>query len=221
MNKNPKNIQKMFDNISSIYDITNNIISLGLHKYIKKIAIKSCGDIKGKVLDLCTGTGDIASLLNDKCDVTGLDFSTKMLEIALKKYPNIPFVEGDCTNLPFEDNSFDAVTISFGLRNIENYHLALDEIFRILKPDGYFFHLDFGKSNILINSIFKYITLFATSFLYKNNNAYKYLINSKEKFFNKNELISIFERHNLKLVKEKSFILGIISFQLCQKKINN
>ncbi len=219
MNKNPQKIKEMFNSIAKDYDFNNNIISFGLHKTIKKLAINYF-NINGKCLDLCTGTGDIAGFLkNNGAEVIGLDFSTKMLEIARKKHPKIQFVEGDCTNLPFENNSFDVVTISFGLRNIENYDKALDEINRVLKPNGKFLHLDFAKKNVIANLVYDLIIPKLVKIFYKNELPYEYLVQSKKLFFNEKELIKLFENHKFKIISKKDFLLGAISCQLCQKEV--
>lgn len=216
MDKSSEKIKKMFNDIAEKYDRNNNIISFGLHKFIKKRAIKDF-EFSGKILDLCTGTGDIADILSQTTEVIGLDFSSKMLEIARKKHPNIQFIEGDCTNLPFEDSSFDAVTISFGLRNIENYDKALDEISRVLKPSGKFFHLDFGKKFLFADIIYDFIIPKLVKIFYGNNLPYQYLVQSKKLFFNKKELQKLFEKHNFKLLKHKDYLFGMVSCQLCEK----
>src|SRR5574344_96750 len=115
-------IQNMFDTLAPKYDFMNNIISFGLHKIIKKICIKKI-NASGNALDLCCGTGDISKLLNENKNITnviGFDFSQSMIDIAnLKnKTSKITYQKGDCTQLPFDDNSLDICTISFGLRNI-------------------------------------------------------------------------------------------------------
>ena len=216
MPKNSTDIKNLFNEIASIYDATNNVISCGTHKIIKKLAINSY-NFQGNVLDLCTGTGDIANLLKNKCNVIGLDFSQKMIAIAKEKYPDIKFLEGDCTNLPFKDNSFDAITISFGLRNIPDKNLALKEIYRVLKPKGILFHLDFDKSNTLTNFIFDNLVKLSTKLICKNNSPYIYLINSKKTFLNKNDLIKLFGNFKFKTIKNKNFMMGIISLLICEK----
>lgn len=218
MDKSPQKIKEMFNQIAEKYDFNNNLISFGLHKLVKNFAIKN-HKFSGKCLDLCTGTGDIAYLLyKQNCEVIGLDFSENMLSIAKFKYPNIKFIEGDCTNLPFEDNSFDTVTISFGLRNIENYDKALDEIYRVLKPDGIFFHLDFCKNNILANIIYDFVIPKLVKIFYRNNLPYKYLVQSKKDFFNNNILKEIFEKHHFIHKKTNIYLLGMISGIFCKKK---
>lgn len=217
MNKNPIKIQEMFNKIAKVYDFNNNVMSLGQHIRIKKQSVKFLNAHNVKVLDLCTGTGDIAGFIDKSCKVIGVDFSDKMLEIARKKYPWINFIEGDCTNLPFEDNYFDVVTISFGLRNIENYDNALDEIYRVLKPNGLFMHLDFGKKNILGDILFDIIVPHLVKIFYKDNLPYEYLVKSKQMFFNENALIELFAQHNLKIKEKHSMLFGGAGCQICYK----
>ncbi len=217
MNKNPQKIKEMFNQIAKVYDINNNLMSFGQHVRIKKQAVNFLNAHCAKVLDLCTGTGDIAGFIDKSCEVTGLDFSEKMLEIARKKFPWVNFLEGDCTNLPFADNSFDLVTISFGLRNIENYDKALDEICRVLKPNGLFMHLDFGKKNILGDILFDIIVPHLVKIFYKDSLPYEYLVKSKKLFFDETALVELFERHNLSLKEKHSMLFGGASCQICIK----
>lgn len=219
MNKNPEKIKEMFNSIAKSYDSNNDLISFGLHKKVKKWAVESF-KFSGKCLDLCTGTGDIAEFLSKSCVVIGLDFSPEMIAIAKQKHPEIEFIEGDCTNLPFENESFDAVTISFGLRNIENYDKALDEINRVLKVGGKFLHLDFGKKNFLADVIYDFVIPKLVKILYCNEIPYKYLVQSKKEFFDEKHLTKLFENHNLEIIKTKSFLFGTISCQLCKKLTN-
>lgn len=217
MDKNPITIKTMFNQIAEKYDFNNNLISFGLHKFVKRVSISKF-KFNGKCLDLCTGTGDIAYLLNQNgCEVIGLDFSENMLKIAKAKHQNIQFIEGDCTNLPFEDNSFDAVTISFGLRNIENYKKALSEINRVLKPEGIFFHLDFCKNNILANVIYDFIIPKLVKIVYGDNLPYKYLVQSKKEFFDNKKLQEIFEQYKFTHIKTATYLFGTIASIVCKK----
>lgn len=208
----------MFNSIAEKYDFNNNIISFGLHKIVKKLAINSF-DINGKCLDLCSGTGDIAFLVKNRgLEVIGFDFSEKMLEIARKKHPEIEFIQGDCTQLPFADNSFDLITISFGLRNIENYNKALEEIKRVLKPNGKFLHLDLAKKNSLANLIFDNVIPVLINIFYKDKIPYEYLVKSKKLFFDEKALINLFQKHQFELIEIKDFLFGAISCQFCENK---
>ena len=124
LSKTPENIRSLFNEIAGKYDFMNNLISFGLHKSIKEKSVKLL-DLKphSKVLDACCGTGDIIEIIKKiqpLAEVTGLDFSGKMLEIAGKRIENINFVQSDVTKLDFPDNNFDFVTMAFGHRNIQN-----------------------------------------------------------------------------------------------------
>ena len=220
--KNPEKIIKMFNEISPYYDKMNNFISLGTHNYIKKIALKNLNiDKKSYILDLCCGTGDFSRILDKiapKSKVIGLDNSTEMLKIAKIKNPEKAFMKGDCTALPFGENEFDYITISFGLRNIENRNKALNEIYRTLKKGGKFLHLDFGIHGIT-SKIFDFIVMLvisATKRSYKTEN-YKYLIQSKNEYPQPYELIKEFETVGFKLLKRQDFLLGAISYQILIK----
>ena len=114
------NIKSLFNKISQKYDFMNNIISFGMHKNVKLTSIKALKiEPNSKVLDLCCGSGDLGRIIKKiqpSCDVIGVDFSPKMLEIARLKNPNITYWEIDATDLPFEKNSFDYIVMGFGLQ---------------------------------------------------------------------------------------------------------
>ena len=219
-NKNPQAIHTMFNMIATRYDIINNVMSFGTHLSVKSACIKSL-DIKphDNVLDLCCGTGDLAGIIKKiqpQACVTGIDFSENMLDIAKDKYPNVQFFQGDATNLPYEDNTFDIVTMGFGLRNIQNAEKAIEEVYRILKPNGKFLHLDFGEKN-LISKIYDKITPLIISRFTANTPAYSYLIKSRQIFPKPAELIKDFESKGFKLYKRKDYIFGVISSQIMVK----
>ena len=218
--KNTEKIKTMFDEISDYYDFMNNFISLGTHHIVKFLALKEL-NIKPRtmILDLCCGTGDISKLINKfypRTKVIGLDFSQKMLKFAKIKNPKGVFMQADCTNLPFGDGEFDYITMSFGLRNIENREQALDEIYRVLNSNGKFLHLDFGYNNIL-SKIFNIVVPLLAKILKKNTEPYKYLINSKKEFSNPDALIHEFEQHGFKYVKKRDYLFGVISAQIMMK----
>lgn len=211
------NIKEMFDSIASRYDLLNNLISLLQHKRIKKHAIKTIPLPEGaKVLDLCTGTGDIAILLSKihkNISITAADFSEKMLEIAKKrasKHPNISFMQADAMNLPFENETFDAVFISFGLRNLPDTEKALQEIKRVLKTGGYFVNLDTGKPKGLVSLPFK---LFFFGLVPLLGSAYKYLPESTKAFPSQQRLVEMLEKLGFTDVKNHDYIFGAIACQ--------
>jgi len=220
VSKNPEDIKKLFNSIASKYDINNNLISLGLHQFIKKLAIKNL-PIKdnARILDACTGTGDIAgylSKINPYLSITGIDFSEEMLNLAKKKFPKVTFLEGDCTNLPFASESFDIITMSFGLRNIENYKQAIKECFRVLDNNGILLHLDFGKKNFL-SKVFDFFVEKIIRLFYGAQLPYEYLVKSKREFFTPDKLIQEFESEGFKLNKRRDYLFGIISMQIFEK----
>ena len=209
----------MFDEISSRYDFLNNIISFGVHKFIKKIAVSSIGIQDGdKILDLCTGSGDITGIIKKKypkCQIFGLDFSSKMLEIASKKYPDVIYTKCDASKMPYKQDSFDFVISSFGFRNIEKKEETLFEIKRILKNGGKFLHIDFGKS--LFSPIYNLYVLFMARIFSKHFYAYKYLINSKENFLSPEEFCEMCKKAGFKPLIVKNLLFNIISYQIVEK----
>ena len=223
LDKSPKKISKMFGDISNSYDRNNNIISFGTHNIIKKLAINEL-DLKDnyKILDICCGTGDVERILSKtkfKLDITGVDFSEQMLRISRHKCPDFAdFIKADATDLPFESNQFDVITMTFGLRNIQERKQAIQEAYRVLKPNGQMLHLDFGKKN-LPSKIFDFIAKWGIKLFYGNKLPYEYLINSKNKFPEPDELIKEFESENFKLIKRKDYLFGVISTQIFTKTI--
>lgn len=218
--KSPETIQTMFNMIANRYDLINNIMSFGTQHYVKSECIKNL-DINphDNILDLCCGTGDLAGMIkksHPNVCVTGVDFSENMLDIARKKYPQIQFFQGDATSLPYQDKTFDIITMGFGLRNIQNAEKAVEEIHRTLKPNGQFLHLDFGEKN-LISKIYDKITPFLVSRFTDNAPAYSYLIKSRQIFPTPSELIEDFERKGFKLKNRKDCLGGVISFQIMTK----
>ncbi len=213
-------IKNLFDNLSNKYDFMNNIISFGTHKTIKEKAIKAL-NIKpnSKVLDLCCGTGDLGAIIKEiepTCDVVGVDFSSQMLEIARKKHPNITFWEADATNLSFEKSSFDYIVIGFGLRNIPQKNKVLEDVYKFLKTNGKFLHLDFGKKNKL-SKVYDNIILFLAKIFSKNTKPYKYLVLSKNNFLEPEELIELFKFNKLEYISHKNLMLNQISYQIMRK----
>ena len=189
-------VAKMFDNISGNYDGLNRVISFGTDvKWRKKVLAMVSSKNPDTILDIATGTGDLAILMTktNANKIVGLDISAGMLDVGRKKIEQkklsnkIEMVLGDSENIPFEDNSFDAITVAFGVRNFETLEKGLAEILRVLKPNGIFVILEtsvpkkfpfkqgyyFYTKNILplIGKLFS-----------KDNSAYSYLSESASVF---------------------------------------
>ncbi len=147
-----KQVEQMFDTISGNYDDLNRVISLGSDLKWRKKVIKLVSETNPEIiLDIATGTGDLAIKFADKSrasKIVGLDLSEGMLSVARKKIngttlaDKLEFIQGDSEALPFEENTFDAITVSFGIRNFENLDKGLSEILRVLKPKGLFVILE-------------------------------------------------------------------------------
>lgn len=226
--KNKASIQSLFDNISKNYDLINNIMSFGLHNIIKGLAVRNLPDSNPqKILDLCTGTGDIAIKLHKKyinAKIIGVDFSDKMIEIAEKKTENITNIniqKMDITNLNFEPESFDLCFISFGLRNLSDINQTLTDIKRVLKQNGVISILDLGKPNKFIapfyNFYFNNIIPIIGAVFHKESTPYKYLVESVKTYPSQKELIEILQRHGFNNCKNVNYMFGTISQQTAKK----
>ncbi len=132
LNKEPHEVAAMFDAVAKKYDITNDVLSLGQTKSWRKAVVAAIKPTVGEeILDLAAGTGTSTQPFYEAgANPTACDFSAGMIEVGRKQFPHLTFVQGDAMNLPFPDNSFDAVTISFGLRNVQDPSKALSEMSR-------------------------------------------------------------------------------------------
>jgi len=193
-------VRKMFDDISPNYDFLNHFLSFGTDIYWRKKFIKKLNiNNDTLILDVACGTGDLGFeiLKRHSVSVTGIDLSPKMVELArkksrMKKIYNISFVEGDAENLPFESNSIDCLTISYGFRNISNYEKALEEFYRVIKPGGKLGILEFSKpTSKIIGFIYKiyfhHIIPRIASF-FSRSDAYRYLPESVDYFPSRNNI---------------------------------
>jgi demethylmenaquinone methyltransferase/2-methoxy-6-polyprenyl-1,4-benzoquinol methylase len=134
----PDSVRTMFDRIAPVYDVMNHVMTAGLDIRWRRRAAEAVVRTGDRVLDAACGTGDlaIADLKAGAGKVTGLDFSPRMLERARAKHTAIEWLQGDMLALPFADETFDAATVGFGVRNVENLELGLRELRRVLRPGG-------------------------------------------------------------------------------------
>ena len=156
-------VNDLFAAIARRYDLINDLQSFGLHRLWKRRVVELAQIKNGqRALDLCCGTGDLALALAQRgAETTGLDFSPQMLEVAKQRSEKLEvrnpnknshfalrtphFIQGDAQQIPFPENSFDAVTVGYGLRNLTSWERGLDEMFRVAKPGARLIVLDFGK----------------------------------------------------------------------------
>lgn len=189
-------VAQMFDTISGNYDNLNRVISFGIDVKWRKKVLKMVGKSNPKtILDIATGTGDLAILMaqTKAKKIIGLDISAGMLEVGVQKIAaknlnkTIEMVLGDSESMPFEDNYFDAITVAFGVRNFENLEKGLAEILRVLKPNGIFVILE---TSVPDNTPYKqgyqlytkYILPLIGKLFSKDNVAYGYLSESAAAF---------------------------------------
>ncbi len=213
-NSRKEQVTQMFDNISGNYDFMNRIMTFGIDVKWRKKVVKMVAETHPEdILDIATGTGDFAIMLAEiePQRIVGLDISQGMLDVGIKKVKEknldklIEMVLGDSENLPFDDNSFDAVTVGFGVRNFENLDKGLQEINRVLRPGGIFVVLETSQPDKFpFKQVYKfhskYIIPLLGSLFSKDKKAYDYLPESAQAFpygeaFNnilkRNEFISV------------------------------
>lgn len=147
LDKDPHDVAVMFDAVAARYDRTNDVLSLGQDRAWRRATIKAVDAQPGQtVLDLAAGTGTSSEPMADAgVRVVACDLSVGMLEVGKRRRPDLAFVAGDALHLPFADESFDAVTMSFGLRNVSDVESALDELYRVTKPGGRLVVCEFSR----------------------------------------------------------------------------
>ncbi len=196
--RDAKKVEQMFSNIAARYDLLNHVLSLGLDiKWRKRIATETGKINCHSILDVCTGTGDMAIELcrfwKGRAHIEGIDFSRELIEIGRKKIKKanlndeITFREGNAERLPYKDEQFDAITITFGLRNINNRLKALKEFYRVTKPGGCFICLEFSQpANPVFARIYSFYLMklvpTVSKILGSDPAAYQYLGNTIKDF---------------------------------------
>jgi demethylmenaquinone methyltransferase / 2-methoxy-6-polyprenyl-1,4-benzoquinol methylase len=220
-----KQVEQMFDNISPKYDLLNRILSGGIDIQWRKDVIKMVKAAKPEtILDIATGTGDLAIMMakNTSAQITGLDLSAGMLEVGRKKVEaeglnnRVTMIQGDSENLPFEDNTFDCVTVSFGVRNFENLEKGLSEIRRILKPGGTFVILEFSyPTSFPMKQLYtfysKNILPAIGRLISQDQSAYTYLPDSVAAFPHGEEMKNILKNVKFTQPIDKKLTFGIAS----------
>ena len=216
-------VENVFDQVYSKYDLMNDFMSMGVHRYWKKSLINMMSPREGKkLIDVACGTGDIGKLFldntNKEAEITCVDPNKGMIgqgKQKLSNYNNIKWFISPAEKLPFADNTFDYYTISFGLRNTKNLNKALSEAHRVLKPGGRYLCLEFSKiQNSNLDFIYKnYSKLIPIigQFVVGEKEPYEYLIKSIEQFINQDELIELMEKNNFQKCSYRNLSGGIVS----------
>ena len=214
----------MFGAIARRYDLANHTLSCGTDFYWRKCAANMVASWRPrKIVDLATGTGDLALAVQKKlpdAEVTGVDFLPEMLELARRKGVRETIL-ADAMKLPFPDASFDCVTIAFGLRNMENWRDALVEMSRVLKRDGRLLVLEFSMPTVsIVRTIYRFylhrcLPLLG-SFLTRKKSAYDYLGDSIEEFPSGHAMIDLIEASGFKHVTLQPLSYGIVTIYTAQ-----
>jgi demethylmenaquinone methyltransferase/2-methoxy-6-polyprenyl-1,4-benzoquinol methylase len=227
-----KQVENMFDKIAYRYDFLNRFLSAGIDVGWRKKAIKELVSLHPKqILDVATGTGDFAitsyEILKPE-KITGIDISEGMLEIGRQKIiksglqNHIELLNGDSEAILYDDNSFDAVTVAFGVRNFENLEKGLSEIKRVLRPGGKLIVLEFTRPSMpvikqLYGFYMKFITPKIGKIIAKNNDAYQYLNDSVFQFPEKENFIHILNQSAYRNAFYKTLTLGICTIYCAEK----
>ena len=214
----------MFGGIARRYDLANHTLSCGIDFYWRKRAANTVASWRPcKILDLATGTGDLALALQKKlpdAEVTGVDFLPEMLELAQKKGLRQTIL-ADAMKLPFPNDSFDCVTIAFGLRNMENWRGALAEMSRVLRRDGHLLVLEFSLPTIsIVRTIYRFYLHrclpMLGSFLTRRKSAYDYLGDSIEEFPSGSAMIDLIEASGFRHATLQPLSYGIVTIYTAQ-----
>ncbi|MCD7129777.1 bifunctional demethylmenaquinone methyltransferase/2-methoxy-6-polyprenyl-1,4-benzoquinol methylase UbiE [Limosilactobacillus agrestis] len=225
---NEHQVNALFSRVAPHYDLLNNVISLGTqklwrHEMVNQLQVKATAN----ALDVCCGTGDLAIELAKRIPngrITGIDFNHKMLKLAFEKTKmigNLVLVQGDAMHLPFHDNTFDIVTIGFGLRNVPDADQALSEIYRVLKPGGQFASLEMSQpTNPMVKFGWKaYFNIFPVmaSIAGGNYRDYQYLKKTSQQFVSAHQLARMMKAAGFKEVHYQPLNFGAAALHFGNK----
>jgi demethylmenaquinone methyltransferase/2-methoxy-6-polyprenyl-1,4-benzoquinol methylase len=238
MNKSPSGadkeayVESLFSAIAPKYDFMNSVLSLTRHRAWRRHAVSMSGlRPGGRALDVCCGTGDFAfdlsNAVGSEGSVVGVDFAAPMIELAKAKASrggrhNIEFLVGNACNLPFEDESFDCVTVGFGIRNVGNIDKTLGEMARVTKPGGKVICLEISQVRSPILRLpwmlyFYVLTPYAARLFKARRSAYEYLPQSVRDFISREELAARFEKSGLCDVRFHDMMFGAVCIHIGTK----
>lgn len=228
MNKRPEEVAGMFDDVAKHYDRTNNVLSAGNAVLWRAAMVRAVAPVAGeRILDVAAGTGtSSAALARSGARVVAVDFSPGMVEQGRKKHKKIEFIEADAEKLPFGDNEFDAVAISFGLRNISDPKAALSEMYRVLKPGGRLVICEFSKPPVAIFragywAYLKYVMPTITDRISSNPAAYSYLAESIQAWPDQGELSQWIRGAGFVRVAYRNLTAGVVALHRGRKPVDD
>jgi len=222
--QNPAKVRGIFSSIAERYDLANHLLSGGLDFLWRARAVRIVEKWQPRsILDLATGSGDLALAMQKKIPqarIVGADFCLPMLKIAARKHLR-PLVVADGTNLPFADGSFDAVTVAFGLRNMESWPGALREMSRVLSPGGHLLILDFSLPHPPLDAPYRFylhrVLPTIAGALTGNRAGYEYLGESIESFPSGEAMCRLIEDNNFRDARALPLAAGIVSIYTALK----
>ena len=216
-----KLVNSVFSEVYKKYDFMNDIMSLGIHRVWKEKFMNWMNPApKTSLIDVATGTGDIAKLfmnrINENGKVICVEPNIDMLKQGkskLRKFKNITWLNASAENIPVKESSFDYYSISYGIRNVTDINATLKEAFRILKPGGRFMCLEFSKiNNEILNSIYKQYSKFIPhigKLIVGSEKPYKYLVESIEDFYSQEQLVELMTKNGFSNVEYRNVSNGI------------
>ena len=225
LDREPPRIAAMFDAIARRYDLLNRLLSAGLDRRWRRRAVEALGlSGRERVLDLCTGTADLALALassGHECRVTGIDFAEKMLGLGFEKIRHtrrdrqVQLLRGDAMHVPIRDAAVDAATIGFGIRNVEGPSGALREVYRVLRPGGRLAVLEFGypRTQIIRTAYlwyFRRVLPFVGRFISHHESAYQYLPASVGTFWAPDVFCQVLETEGFVAVRAVPLTFGVV-----------
>ena len=214
-------VNSVFSKVHEKYDLMNDIMSLGVHRIWKNKFLDWLNPQPNtKLIDVASGTGDIANLFNKKTEntskITCIEPNLEMFNQGkekLKKFENINWINARAEKIPVNDNTYDYYTISYGLRNVSNINKSLQEAYRVLKPGGRLMCLEFSKiDNEILNSAYKQYSKtipLIGKIIVGSDKPYKYLIESIEKFLDQKQLVDIMVKEGFSNVEFRNLTNGI------------
>jgi demethylmenaquinone methyltransferase/2-methoxy-6-polyprenyl-1,4-benzoquinol methylase len=226
-----ESVRVMFDDISPKYDFLNHLLSFGIDRLWRKKLVRMLGERKPvKILDVATGTGDLAIAISSlkPQKIVGIDISEKMLEIGRQKLTEkglnqiITLQRADAEKIPFSDNSFGAITVAFGVRNYENLEMGLTEMRRVLSPGGVMLILEFSHPESFpmkqLYAIYsRYVIPVMGRLISGSSSAYTYLPQSVAAFPSGKAFLEILDKLGMKKARQVSLSLGIASIYEAEK----
>ena len=216
-----KLVNSVFSKVHSKYDLMNDIMSFGIHRIWKEKFINWLNpQPKTKLIDMASGTGDIAKLFNkgsnNSSQITCVEPNSEMLKeghMKLKNFKNIKWINSKAEKIPVNDETFDYYSISFGIRNVTDINITLKEADRVLKSGGRFMCLEFSKiDNEIINFFYKQYSKAIPQIgklVVGSDEPYKYLVNSIEKFYSQDQLVELMQKNGFSDIEFRNLSNGI------------